>query len=165
METLPASLLPLLTTAADLRAAGSSWAKVAEQVKRSPETCRHWPRRYPDAWRRLFREAEGHLIAEAGAEARAILRQMLRSKESKVALSAAQLLLRCRENQRAQEEQAERPGPAQVAAEITEFARYLKGLPDAQITAHLDAFVAQRSASAAGTPSGAADPPGPTKSQ
>jgi hypothetical protein len=164
METLSPTLLALLTIAAELRAAGGSWPKVGEHVGRSPETCRQWSRRYPEAWRRLYREAETHLIAEAGAEARTILRQLLRAKESKVALTAAQMLLRSRDAQRAQEEQAERPSPERVAAEITEFARFLKGLTDAQFTAQLDDFLARRNAPAAGA-ARAPDSPGPQQSE
>jgi transposase-like protein len=66
----PKNLMPALTTAAELRAAGASWKKVGEQLGRSDETCRQWMRRYPETWRRLFHEAETHLIAEAGSEAR-----------------------------------------------------------------------------------------------
>jgi hypothetical protein len=161
METSPPSLLPLLTTAAELRAAGGSWLKVAEQVGRSAETCRHWPRRFPETWRRLYRDAENHLIAEAGAEARTILRQLLRATEAKVALAAAQLLLRCRDQQRSQEEQAERPSPSQIATEITELAKFLKGLTDAQLATHLDDFLAHRHSPAVGTTAGTPDRPGP----
>jgi hypothetical protein len=155
----------LLTSAADLRAAGASWLKVGEHTKRSPETCRQWPRRFPDTWRRLYREAEKHLIDEAAAEARVILRQMLRSPDQKIVLAAAQILIRGRDQQRALEERAERPDPAAVAAEITEFARYLKGLTDAQLAAHLDAFLARRQLAAAGTAAGTDDPASPGKPQ
>lgn len=161
MEHLTTTLLSQLTAAAELRAGGSSWAKVGEQLGRSPETCRQWVRRYPDTWKRLYREAERQFIAEAGAEARTSLRRMLRDAEDRIALAAAQFLLRSRDTQRMREEQAERPDPAQLAAEIAEFARYLKGLPDAQLAAHLDDFLAQRQATAAGADPGAPDPPGP----
>jgi hypothetical protein len=164
METPSPSLLPLLTTAAELRAAGGSWAKVAEQVGRSAETCRHWPRRFPKTWQGLYRDAENHLIAEGGAEARTILRQLLRAKETKVALAAAQLLLRCRDQQRTQEKQAERPSPSQLATEITEFAKFLKGLTDAQLASHLNDFLAHRGAAAGGA-AGTPDPPGPQAAQ
>src|SRR5262245_37829049 len=99
METLPSSLLPLMTAAADLRAAGKSWAQIGEEVNRSAETCRHWPRRYPHAWRQLYREAEGHFTAEASVEARAYLRKLLRSKDDRIVLGASRLLLQCRHNQ------------------------------------------------------------------
>jgi hypothetical protein len=42
----------MMTEAAELQAAGTSWAEVAEQVQRSAETCRQWPRLYPELWRR-----------------------------------------------------------------------------------------------------------------
>jgi hypothetical protein len=94
MEKPPARLIPLLTAAADLRAAGCSWAKVADKTQRDPETCRHWPRRYPDAWKRLYRQAEDLMLHQAGAEAVATLRGLLVDPDSKTRLGAARTLLR-----------------------------------------------------------------------
>jgi hypothetical protein len=68
METPSSKLLPLITLAAELRAGASSWVTVAEQVRRSAETCRQWPRLYPELWRRLYREAIGQRTAEAAVE-------------------------------------------------------------------------------------------------
>jgi hypothetical protein len=48
METPSSKLLPLITRAAELRAGSSSWGTVAEHVRRSAETCRPWPRLYPE---------------------------------------------------------------------------------------------------------------------
>src|SRR5262245_34151344 len=79
-----AALLKLLALAAEMRAGGKSWAQVAARLQRSPDTCRHWPGEYPEAWRRLFREAEEHVLADAGAESVAVLRTLLRSKDDRV---------------------------------------------------------------------------------
>src|SRR5262245_45352632 len=114
-------LLSLLTIAADLRAAGVSWAAVGERVSRSDETCRAWPRRYPDDWRRLSREAEDLLTAEAGGEARIVLRKLLRSENEKVSLAAANLLLRARDERRACEERRE-DAAARAPADAAEAA-------------------------------------------
>jgi hypothetical protein len=160
METPPTSLIPLLSIAAELRAGGSSWAAVGEEVKRDPETCRHWPRRYPQTWCRLYLQAEGHVIAEAGADARMRLRILVRGNDPKLSLPAAQILLRSSDHHRAVELQADRPTAAQVSVEITEFVKYIKGLNDAQLTAHLDDFLARRAAGAGGDPAGAAPAPG-----
>jgi hypothetical protein len=165
VHTPTPTLTSLLTVAAELRAGGSSWSKVGETVGRSPETCRQWARRYPDVWNRLYRDAERHLIAEAGAEARTRLRLMLRDADARVALAAAQFLLRARDTQRTREEDAERPDPSRVAAEIAEFVRYLKGLSEAQLATLLNDFLARRDAAAAGADPGAADPPGPQQPQ
>jgi len=94
METPSSKLLPLITRAAELRAGASSWVKVAEHVRRSAETCRQWPRLYPELWRRLYREALGQRTAEAAVEAQLYLRKLVRHDDPKISLRAAQLLQR-----------------------------------------------------------------------
>jgi hypothetical protein len=42
-----------LAAAAELRAAGKTWAEVAKHIGRDPVTCRRWPGRYPDDWASL----------------------------------------------------------------------------------------------------------------
>jgi hypothetical protein len=164
MNTPPPTLLPLLIKAADLRAAGGSWAKVGGATGRSAETCRAWPRRYPDEWRRLYREAERQSIAEAGAEARSILRLLLRDKAPTVALKAAQLLDRGRERQIDREDQAERLDSTNVTGEILEFARFVQSVTDAELDACLARYLASRAASAGGPALGPNDPPVPCPS-
>jgi hypothetical protein len=85
METPSAKLLPLLTRAAELRARASSWVKVAEHVRRSPETCRQWPRLYPELWRRRYREARGQRTAEAAVEAQLYHRKLVRHDDPRTA--------------------------------------------------------------------------------
>jgi hypothetical protein len=160
-ETVPDSLLPLLTTAAELRASGHSWTKVGEDLNRSPETCRHWPLRFPETWRRLYRRAQGHVIAEAGAEARAYLRKLLRGAEARYVLGAAQALLRCEENERSREERAERTNPPEGSAEIPEFVRHLKGMTAAQLAALIDDYLALVRPAVEATAAGGPEPPAP----
>src|SRR5438045_1346148 len=92
MKPPPDKLLPLLTAAAELKAAGASWAAVAAGVSRSPDTVRRWPALYPAAWRRLVREAERQLLTDARAESVSTLRQMLRSEAEKTRPDAARIL-------------------------------------------------------------------------
>ena len=81
MKQTPPELHTLMTLAAELRAAGSSWEIVGAKVQRSPRTCREWPLRYPDDWKRLYREAEEALVAEAGAEGMFFLLKLLRAED------------------------------------------------------------------------------------
>ncbi len=161
METLPARILPSLTRAAELRASGSSWAKVAQELGRSAETCRHWPRRYPATWRRLYRQAAAEGAAEGGAEAHVRLRMLIRHDDPRISLRAAALLQRAWEEQMRREDRDDRPEPGPVAADVAEFARYLKGLTDDQLAKLLADFLARRPAAAAGPAAGTGDPPGP----
>src|SRR5262249_25377993 len=86
------AVLSSLREAAELRVGGHSWEAVGERLRRSPETCRHWPLTYPEQWQALYRAAEERLINEAGAEAVLVLRQLLRSQDEKVRRHVAKLL-------------------------------------------------------------------------
>ena len=86
----------LLAVAADLRANGCSWEAIAQKVGRSPDTCRHWPLRFPAAWRPLFRAAEEQTIAATASKSLAILRTLLRDECEQVRIVAAQTILRGR---------------------------------------------------------------------
>src|SRR4051794_5004675 len=88
MATPSPKLLPLLTRAAELRAAASSWVKVAEPVRRSAETCRQGPRLYPELWRRRYREATGQRSAEAAVEAQLFPRKRVRHGDPRISLRA-----------------------------------------------------------------------------
>ena len=45
-----------IVEAAQMRSGGATWQMVAQKCKRSPETCRQWPRRYPEIWAPLRAE-------------------------------------------------------------------------------------------------------------
>src|SRR5262245_38911322 len=138
MEKPPARLIPLLTAAADLRAAGGSWAKAADKVQRDAETCRHWPRRYPDAWKRLYRQAEDLMLHQAGAEAVATLRGLLVDPDSKVRLGASRALLRAQAGARALEGP---PGPEPPDDGFRAYLPYLKSLSDAELVARVRSYL------------------------
>ena len=82
-----------MVAAAELRAAGGSWAAVGRMVHRHADTCRRWPTLYPAAWNRIFCEAVRQLRENAAGEAVTVLRNLLRSKDEKVCRDAARALL------------------------------------------------------------------------
>jgi hypothetical protein len=86
----------LLAIAAEMRASGISWEKIGKRVGRHPDTCRHWPDRFPATWHRLFRAAEERHVAAGGSEGLAVLRVMLREGSERSRLCAAQTLYRGR---------------------------------------------------------------------
>jgi hypothetical protein len=87
--------LRLLILAAAQRACGAGWEAIGQLVGRRPETCRRWPRQYPDLWMRLLREADAHATREAAAEAVVVLRQLERfGSTEKVRRQAAGILAR-----------------------------------------------------------------------
>jgi hypothetical protein len=92
MKQPTAAVLSSMREAAELRVGGLSWEAVGERLRRSPETCRHWPLSYPEQWQALYRAAEERVINEAGAEAVLVLRQLLRSEDEKVRRDVARLL-------------------------------------------------------------------------
>jgi len=42
MKMPPPNFRSLMQVATELRVAGLSWQSIAQRVRRSPETCRHW---------------------------------------------------------------------------------------------------------------------------
>src|SRR5262245_27945950 len=138
MEKPPARLIPLLTAAADLRAAGCSWATVADKPQRDADTCRHWPRRYPDAWKRLYRQAEDLMLHQAGAEAVATLRGLLVDPDPKVRLGASRALLRAQAGARALEGP---PGPEPPDDGFRAYLPYLRTLSDAELVARVRSYL------------------------
>jgi hypothetical protein len=87
-----ADIARLLAHAADLRAGGSSWEHVAATLRRSVATCRGWPHKYPDLWRRAYATAARTRLAEAGAEGLRKVREMLRAEDEKTRHTAAKTL-------------------------------------------------------------------------
>ena len=71
----------LLVRAAEARAEGNCWKVVAETVKRSEETVRKWPVRYPDRWDAALRVAARRTIDDAAAEGTFVLRNLVRVGE------------------------------------------------------------------------------------
>jgi len=92
MTSQSAEMARLLARAAELRAGGNSWERVAAQVGRSVATCRRWPYTHAKLWRRAYATAARERFAEAGAEALQVLREMLRSQDKALSQNAAKAL-------------------------------------------------------------------------
>jgi hypothetical protein len=142
MQSPPPEVLTLMTVAAELRATGNSWEAVGLQVQRSPRTCREWPLRYPDAWKRLYLDAEDAVIAEASSEAMFYLRKLLRAGDPKdpwLQQNTAKFLATHRREARSQEVAC---APAAVPGHWVPFIAYLETLSDDQAHAYVQQFVA-----------------------
>src|SRR6266403_3403795 len=56
-RSIPEHLLPLLKTAAEMKANGHSFVTIAAKLGRNERNVRRWMERYPDAWAKLLFEA------------------------------------------------------------------------------------------------------------
>lgn len=146
----PEKLRPVVAKAAGLRAGGASWEVIAAQLKRRPDTVRRWPDDYPDFWRRAFAAAEHRQVADAGAEAVLVLRQLLRAKDEKVRRDVARTLTALRAGRL---KRPRRPRPEKAPGDADRIAAYLEALDDAQV----HALIAELSASP--SPAGGPAPP------
>jgi hypothetical protein len=79
--------------ATDLRAKGSSWEAVAQELGLPASTLRLWPTTQADRWAPSFHRAETDVFTEAVAEAVRALRKQLRSDEPVDVRDAAKQLL------------------------------------------------------------------------
>jgi hypothetical protein len=143
----PDELLPLLRVAAELRATGSSWVRVGERVNRDPETCRQWPRRYRNAWGRLYRAAESSLVAETAAIAQVRLRQQVLSDDPGVSERATRFAIQCRHRQLDHEAAARSTHPDRDQP-LIELARVARSLTEEDLTACFQELVARRDSEA-----------------
>ncbi len=146
-----------LAVAAELKAAGASWATVAARVGRAADTCRRWPGLYPDLWQRFARQAERQQLADAGAEGLVVLRTMLRSEDEKIRRDVARILITLREQARAAEDRAA-PPPADDFGRIES---YLEGLDDGEagrLADELGPDAGPGGATGAAAPDGEAEP-------
>ncbi|HKB01804.1 MAG TPA: hypothetical protein VKD90_06270 [Gemmataceae bacterium] len=125
MRTLPANVGRAVEAAAEMRAAGHSWAHIAAAVGRTKETVRQWPRRYPAVWSRAAAETRRDLKFGAGGEGLAALRELLRSEDDRIRRDVARDLVRLSLDTE----------PADAPAARSPFhamADYLAGLTDEQ---------------------------------
>jgi transposase len=83
----------LLLEAVELRIGGCRWEVVAEKVKRSINTVRRWPLRYPERWQEAIERAEQRLTVDSNAESVVVLRNMLRADDIKMRWQAAKTLV------------------------------------------------------------------------
>jgi hypothetical protein len=144
MKQPTSEILELMLRAAELRASGASWETVGREVNRHADTCRRWAREYADVWRRLYGEAEQLQAREGRAEARVILRKLLRSEEEKMRLAAARDLLKAPRGRGGRKQATPADG------EFSTFLSQLQGLSDAELQDMLRRFLAADGGSAAG---------------
>src|SRR5262245_45271637 len=151
-------VLNRMAVAAELRAGGAAWKTVAARLRCTERACIRWPKDYPEAWRRLYREATLRLLAEIGGEAMTVLRRLLRSKDEKMQRDATRLVLGPHLKALAQEPPAE-PAPADDDAD--RLASFLRSHTDAEAQALLDELLARRARPADGAGAGGGGPPRP----
>lgn len=75
--------------AAELRAAGATWETIAGQLDRHPNHVSRWPRVYSKEWDGMLILAGQRLSRRGDEPWRATLRELLRSPNPKVRVSAA----------------------------------------------------------------------------
>jgi hypothetical protein len=118
-----------LRAAADLRAAGSTWAQVAAHVGRAENTVRQWPTAFPKRWAAALAAAEAQLLAAAAAESVHTLRQQLRSDDEKARQGAAEKLIRYR----VAVAKPAPPPPEPPRSDFRRAADFLEGLTDDEL--------------------------------
>jgi len=152
MNNVPPEILSLMTTAAELRATGTSWEKIAARVRRSPRTCRRWRETYPEAWRRLYHDAEEELLNACGAESALVLRNLLRSEDEKVRSAAGRNLLGVRMRMRSGEDRGGKGEGAAKDPNAQAIALFLAEHDEAAVLRLVDELLErrQRNAAAAG---------------
>jgi hypothetical protein len=121
--------------AAELRAAGATWETAALQLRRQVGLLVRWSRNYREEWERLFKDAEERLSRQSGNESKAVLRQLLRSKSSKLRLAAADKLTRLRLEEKTAE------GPPDPHADLAAFVACAEEMSDDELKEYLEEFV------------------------
>jgi alanyl-tRNA synthetase len=127
-----------METAADLRAAGASWDTVAMQVGRQPAMLQRWARLYAGVWEQMLREAEERISRQASNESRSVMRSLLRHKNSKTRLAAADKLAKRRLEEKAAEREAD-PHANQSA-----IVACMEQVTQADLERYIDEFVKRR---------------------
>jgi hypothetical protein len=113
MPELSAALAKRIRAAAELRAAGVAWARIAEKLNRQPNTCRHWTWRYRVFWADIYAAALAERDDESEAESIRGLRELLRSKDETMRRDAARYLLALLQR-RQRQMRSDAPGPGSL---------------------------------------------------
>ena len=83
-----------LRTAAELKAAGSSWATIAEKVGCHINRCRHWPIEHRVEWRSIYLQFKQQHFADVAVEARILLHRLMReTKDERIRLASIRVVL------------------------------------------------------------------------
>ena len=134
MHVPPTKIDRAVEAAAELRAAGHSWAHIAAALRRARDTVRRWPRRYPDVWARTAADTRRDLFLGAGGEALNILRNLLRSDDDRTRRDAARDLVRLSVDSQ----------PADPQTPVDPLADYIGGLSDDDCRRLLDEHRARK---------------------
>jgi hypothetical protein len=161
--SVPPSLLPLLKTAAELRANGHSWITVGEKVHRHERTCRRWPDKYPVVWNVFLREEVAKVFAETGSQAVRVLRGLAATtKDEKLQQNTFKFLARLCDPSRDWKVLRDAGQPnSQLLALVT----FLESLTDADRQAFLEDFLARAMASRPDPGPGSPTDAGPAQPQ
>jgi phytoene dehydrogenase-like protein len=124
MTVPPRKLMRAIAKAAELRTFGLNWEQIGDKLHRSADTVRKWPSVYRDYWQQLVNGSRSERDDEAGDEALAVLRSLLRSENDKIRLNSAKLLLKLRE------ETKTNAAATAKASEWDAFMEHLEGLSD-----------------------------------
>jgi hypothetical protein len=125
-----------LRTAAELRAAGNVWEKVADDTGYPIAVVKTWPHRYRARWQRELAAAERRALADATAEAILMLRKQLRSEDASSVREAAGKLVQIRV---ALERAAPTPPTTDSPPGFAErLVRYVQGKTREELAARLD---------------------------
>jgi len=93
MSQAPPSLHSLIARAARLRAGGSPWELIGQQVHRSERSVRRWPHLFPVEWDKHYRLAEEQNLADAANEALLFLRKQFRDEDGRTSTTSSKFVL------------------------------------------------------------------------
>src|SRR5262245_13875447 len=96
-------ILNSMRLAAEWRATGMSWDRIAAKLRRSPRSCRAWREQYAEIWNQLFRAAEERLMSDTSTEAYLLLRKLACHEDPRVARDVSMYLHGLRGSQREHE--------------------------------------------------------------
>ncbi len=129
----------LIRTAADLRAAGNAWERVADEVEYPLAEVRTWPQRYPARWQKAFEAALQRALVEATSETITLLRKQLRSKNAKSVREAGAKLVQIRVvlEKAARPPQGDTQHPTSPPGYADRLLALVRGMTDEQIAAEV----------------------------
>jgi hypothetical protein len=134
MHTPPPDLVEAVERAAELRAVGNGWERVARELGMPVPTIRGWSRTYREYWDQLSAIFGRSWTLELRTEAFGYLQKLLRSGDEKVCQIAAKELIAATE--KIALPQNNEPAPM---SELCRFAARLEELSDDELAELLDA--------------------------
>jgi hypothetical protein len=134
-------LLKKIDQAAGLRAAGHSWAVVAEKTGETADRCEAWSTRFPRVWGRRLRWHLRQRVVDGLAEAVSVLRVLVRDADKRLRRPAAVGLLQVYAALRRNRRRRERPREAPDSAALR-LAAFASNLGDGELTALVEELIA-----------------------